>query len=185
MKRSFIRSPYLWAMLGVAAVVTAAWVGRESYRPVITGSLAPDFAMTAMDGSTVTVEQYRGKVVLLNVWATWCGPCLEEMPAMQRLYEALEGTDFEILAVSIDARVGETDLAGRAGGDLQAFARDLGLTFRILHNPAGDIQRVYQTTGVPESFVIDRQGMIVKKIAGPTEWDAPVNEELIRRLLGD
>ena len=185
MKRSFIRSPYLWAMLGVAAVVTAAWVGRESYRPVITGSLAPDFAMTAMDGSTVTVEQYRGKVVLLNVWATWCGPCLEEMPAMQRLYEALEGTDFEILAVSIDASVGETDLAGRPGGDLEAFAVNLGLTFTILHNPAGDIQRVYQTTGVPESFVIDRQGMIVKKIAGPTEWDAPVNEELIRRLLGD
>lgn len=185
MKRSFVRSPYLWAMLGVAAVVTAAWVGRESYRPVITGSLAPDFVMTAMDGSTVTVEQYRGKVVLLNVWATWCGPCLEEMPAMQRLYEALEGTDFEILAVSIDARVGETDLAGRPGGDLEAFAAELGLTFTILHNPAGDIQRVYQTTGVPESFVIDRQGMIVKKIAGPTEWDAPVNEELIRRLLGD
>ncbi len=184
MKRSFVRSPYLWAMLGVAAVVAAAWAGRESYRPVITGSVAPDFAMTAMDGSTETIEQYRGNVVLLNVWATWCGPCLQEMPAMQRLYEALEGTDFEILAVSVDARIGETDLVGRPGGDLEAFARDLGLKFPILHNPAGDIQRVYQTTGVPESFVIDRQGMIVKKIAGPTEWDAPVNEELIRRLLG-
>jgi peroxiredoxin len=184
MKRSFAHSPYLWAMLGVAAVVTAAWVGRESYRPVITGSMAPDFAMTAMDGSTETVEQYRGKVVLLNVWATWCGPCLHEMPSMQRLYEALEGTDFEILAVSIDARLGETDVAGRPGGDLEAFAADLGLTFRILHEPAGDIQRVYQTTGVPETFVIDRQGIIVKKVAGPTEWDAPVNEELIRRLLG-
>jgi cytochrome c biogenesis protein CcmG/thiol:disulfide interchange protein DsbE len=184
MKRSFARSPYLWAMLGFAAVVTAAWVGRENYRPVITGSVAPDFEVTAMDGSIETVEQYRGKVVLLNVWATWCGPCLQEMPAMQRLYEALEGTDFEILAVSIDARLGETDVAGRAGGNLQAFAQELGLTFPILHNPAGDIQRVYQTTGVPESFVIDRQGVIVKKIAGPTEWDASVNQELIRRLLG-
>ena len=184
MKRSFARSPYLWAMLGVAAVVTAAWVGRESYQPVITGSLAPDFAMTALDGSTETVEQYRGKVVLLNVWATWCAPCLEEMPSMQRLYEALEGTDFEILAVSIDARFGETDAAGRPGGDLAAFAADLGLTFPILHNPAGDIQRVYQTVGVPESFVIDKQGMIVRKVAGATAWDAPVNQELIRRLLG-
>lgn len=184
MKRSFARSPYLWAMLGFAAVVTAAWVGRENYRPVITGSVAPDFEMTAMDGSIETVEQYRGKVVLLNVWATWCGPCLQEMPAMQRLYEAMAGTDFEILAVSIDARLGETDGVGRPGGDLRAFAEELGLTFPILHNPAGDIQRVYQTMGVPESFVIDRQGVIVKKIAGATEWDAPVNQELIRRLLG-
>jgi len=185
MKRSFARSPYLWAMLGFAAVVTAAWVGRENYRPVITGSVAPDFEMTAMDGSIETVEQYRGKVVLLNVWATWCGPCLQEMPAMQRLYEAMAGTDFEILAVSIDARLGETDVVGRPGGDLRAFAEELGLTFPILHNPAGDIQRVYQTMGVPESFVIDRQGVIVKKIAGATEWDAPVNQELIRRLLGN
>ena len=184
MKRSFARSPYLWAMLGAAAVVTAAWVGRESYQPVITGYSAPNFEVTAMDGSTVTVEQYRDKVVLLNVWATWCAPCLEEMPSMQRLFEALEGTDFEILAVSIDAPRGESDLFGRPGGDLKAFAAELGLTFPILHNPEGDIQQVYQTTGVPESFVIDREGMIVKKIAGPTEWDAPVNQELIRRLLG-
>ena len=159
-------------------------MGQENYRHDITGYVAPDFAVTTMDGSIKTVELYRGKVVLLNVWATWCGPCLQEMPAMQRLYEALEGTDFEILAVSIDARLGETDVAGRAGGNLRAFAEELGLTFPILHNPAGDIQRVYQTTGVPESFVIDRQGVIVKKIAGPTEWDASVNEELIRRLLG-
>ena len=81
-------------------------------------------------------------------------------------------------------RLGERDVGGRPGGDLEAFAADLGLTFPILHNPAGDIQQVYQTTGVPESFVIDKQGVIMKKIAGPTEWDAPENEELIRRLLG-
>ena len=103
---------------------------------------------------------------------------------MQRLYEALEGTAFEILAVSIDVPVGQTDLGGMPGGDLEVFAADFALTFPIFRNPTGDIQRVYQTTGVPESFVIDREGIIVKKIAGPTEWDAPENEELIRRLLG-
>jgi peroxiredoxin len=105
------------------------------------------------------------------------------MPSMQRLYEALEGEDFEILAVSIDAPIGQVDPAGRAGGDLGAFAAEYGLTFPILHNPSGDIQRTYQTTGVPESFVIGKDGLIYRKVAGPTEWDLPVNQQLVRRLL--
>ena len=184
MKRSFLRSPYLWAMVGVATVVAVAWAGRESYRPVITGSDAPPFTVTDLEGGEVRLSDYAGeKVLLVNVWATWCGPCVVEMPSMQRLYESLEGEDFEILAVSVDARLGESDIAGRPGGDLRAFADELGLTFPILHNPSGDIQQLYQTTGVPESFVIGRDGIIYKKIAGPTEWDATENEELIRRLL--
>lgn len=102
---------------------------------------------------------------------------------MQRLYEKLEGEDFEILAVSIDAPAGQTDAFGRPGGDLEAFARELDLTFTILHNPDGSIQRVYQTTGVPESFLIGRDGIIYRKVAGATQWDSPGNEEQIRRLL--
>jgi peroxiredoxin len=102
---------------------------------------------------------------------------------MQRLYEQLEGEDFEILAVSIDAPAGSFDLFGREGGDLVTFAEELELTFPILHNPSGDIQQIYQTTGVPESFVIGKDGVIYKKVAGDTEWDAPENVELIRRLL--
>lgn len=102
---------------------------------------------------------------------------------MQRLYEALADDGLEILAVSVDAALGETDAFGRPGGDIQAFTEMLGLTFPVLENPSGDIQRLYQTTGVPESFLIDKDGVIVKKVAGPTEWDAPQNRELIRRLL--
>jgi peroxiredoxin len=184
MKRSFVRSPYLWAIIGVFAVVTAAWVGRENYRPVITGAEAPDFTVNTLDGGTVRLSDFRGeKVVLVNVWATWCGPCLVEMPSMQRLYESMEGEDFEILAVSVDARLGERDLSGRLGGDLSAFAEELNLTFPVLHDPAGAIQRLYQTTGVPESFVVGKDGIIYKKVAGDTEWDSTQNEELVRRLL--
>lgn len=183
MKRRLMRSPYLWTILAVAGLVTVAWVGRERYRPVLSGSVAPGFTVVAMDGSEVSLADYRDKVVLLNVWATWCLPCREEMPSMQRLYEALDGEDFEILAVSIDAPIGEVDVAGRPGGDLGAFANEYGLTFPILHNPSGDIQRTYQTTGVPESFVIGRDGLIYRKVAGPTEWDLPVNQQLVRRLL--
>lgn len=181
--RSPLKSPYLWAILGAGFLVVVAWVGRQSYQPVITGAAAPSFTVTNMAGEEVTLADYRGKVVLLNVWATWCPPCKEEMPSMQRLYEEMEGTDFEILAVSVDAPRGQEDAFGRPGGDLEAFAQEYGLTFPILHDPQGGIQRTYQTTGVPESFIVGRDGVIYKKVAGPTDWDAPVNQELIRRLL--
>ena len=71
MKRSFVRSPYLWAALGAAAIVLAAWLGRESYRPVITGSVAPEFTAAALDGSPVSLSDYAGKVVLLDFWGDW------------------------------------------------------------------------------------------------------------------
>jgi peroxiredoxin len=185
MKRTFVRSPYFWAIVGVATVVGVAWAGRESYRPVIPGSDAPDFAYASLDRGEIRLSDYLGeKVVLVNVWATWCGPCVVEMPSMQRLYDSLEGEDFEILAVSVDAPAGQADMFGRPGGDLRAFTDELGLTFPILHDPDGSIQRLYQTTGVPESFIVGKDGVIYRKVAGPTEWDAEVNEGLVRRLLG-
>jgi peroxiredoxin len=185
MKRSPLKSPYLWAIVGAVAVVVAAWVGRERYQPIVAGTQAPDFTAVDMQGREASLSDYRGKVVLLNVWATWCPPCREEMPSMQRLYEAMQGEDFEILAVSIDAREGEQDPFGRDGGDLAAFVQEMGLTFTILHDPEGRIQGTFQTTGVPETFLIGRDGVIYKKVAGGTAWDAPENQELVRRLLGE
>ncbi len=184
MKRSFVRSPYLWALVGVGAIVLIAWLGRESYRPVLTGTQAPNFSAFTLEGGDMSLADYRDKVVLLNIWATWCAPCREEMPSMQRLYDEFADTDFEILAVSVDAQVGERDASGNPGGNLQAFADEFALTFPIVHDPAGNIQRVYQTTGVPETFLIGRDGIIYKKVAGGTHWDADVNVELVRRLLG-
>jgi len=185
MKRKPHKSPYFWALVAAVAVVATAWIGRERYQPIVAGAQAPDFAAVDMQGRPARLTDYRGKVVLLNVWATWCPPCREEMPSMQRLFEAMQGTDFEILAVSIDARKGEADPFGREGGDLAAFAREMGLTFTILHDPEGRIQATYQTTGVPETFLIGRDGVIYKKVAGGTAWDAPENLELVRRLLGE
>lgn len=106
---------------------------------------------------------------------------------METLYRDFHGTDFEILAVSVDAAPGETDVQGRQGvskARLEAFAREYDLTFPILHDPSGDIQRVYQTTGVPESFLVDRDGVIVRRVAGATSWDHPNYRDLIQRLLG-
>ncbi|HET9948606.1 MAG TPA: TlpA disulfide reductase family protein [Longimicrobiales bacterium] len=185
MKRSPLRSPYLWALVAVVVVVIGAWIGRDRYREaaVLAGSRAPEFTATTLDGEQVGLSAYEGRVVLLNIWATWCGPCRQEMPSLQRLYESFAGTDFEILAVSVDAPLGQEDPNGNPGGDLRAFAEEYGLTFPILHDPTGRIQRTYQTTGVPESFVIGRDGIIYKKMPGATEWDHEVNRDLVRRLL--
>jgi len=103
---------------------------------------------------------------------------------MQRLYQEIGDDGFEILAISVDAPFGEADAFGREGGDLRTFADSLGISFTILHDPTGRVQQRFQTTGVPESFVIDRDGVIYKKVAGPTAWDAPQNVQLVRRLLG-
>lgn len=147
------------------------------------GDAAPEFHATDLRAKKpASLADYRGKVVLLNVWATWCPPCRIEMPAMQRLHEKLAGTDFHIVAVSVDGDAfhpeGSQDPAG-----IMKFATDMGLTFDILHDPSGAIRSAYQTTGVPESFLIDRDGVIVKKVIGAAEWDGPVNETLVRRLV--
>ena len=184
MSRKKSWTPYLLALVAAGAVVFFAWLNQDRLSPVVPGRPAPDFAVFDLQGTPRTLADYEGKVLLVNIWATWCPPCQEEMPSMQRLREAIPDEDFAILAISVDAPAGESDLFGRVGGDLEAFAREKGLTFRILHDPTGRIQETYQTTGVPESFVVDRNGVIFKKVAGPTEWDAPAHVQLIQRLLG-
>lgn len=179
------RSPYVTALLAAGALVVTAWVNQGRYDTVGPGSPAPDFTAFRLDGSEVRLDDYRGRVILLNIWATWCPPCREEMPSMERLYRHFQnqGEAFEILAVSIDKAPGEKDAAGNVGGDLRTFAEEFGLTFTILHDPSGAIQRIYQTTGVPESFLIDRSGTIVRRLAGATNWDTEAYRDLIHRLL--
>jgi peroxiredoxin len=176
--------PYVAALLLMGMVVFAAWAGRDRYTAVMAGTTAPEFTALTLDGEVVSLEDLEGKVVLLNVWATWCAPCRFEMPSMQRLHEAVDDDDFVVLAVSVDAgQAGEPDGFGRIAGDVPGYIAENGYTFTVWHDPPGSIQRTYQTTGVPESFVIGRDGVIYKKVAGPTEWDSPEYEEMIRRLL--
>jgi peroxiredoxin len=182
-KPRYSRLPYAFALVGVALVVVMAWLNRDRLQPVVPGTPAPEFAIPDLDGEVVRLSNHLGEVVMVSIWATWCGPCRYEMPSMERLYQELADDGLEILAVSIDADPGTFDLFGRPGSDIQAFADTLGLTFPLLHNPSGDIQQLYQTTGVPETFLVGRDGMIYKKVAGGTEWDAPDHRELIQRLL--
>lgn len=158
----------------VAFAVTLLAKMRPAPRLLEPGDAAPPFTAQRLDGTPASLADYRGKVILLNVWATWCGPCEAEMPSMERLQRGFAGTDFRIVAVSVDHE---------APAVVRRFAEGLGLSFDILHDRGGDIQRIYGTSGVPESWVIDRGGSVVKKVIGATAWDSPGNTALVRTLL--
>ena len=136
---------------------------------------APDFTFPGLDGKMVRLADYRGKVVLVNIWATWCKPCVDEMPSMEKLYRKFKGEDFEILAVSIDA----------PGLKVVApFMKKSNLTFPALIDSEGAIKTVYGITGVPESFIIDQQGILIKKIVGPVNWATPNIFRFFSELIG-
>ena len=138
------------------------------------GVPAPDFTLPGLDGQMVSLADYRGKVVLLNIWATWCPPCLEEMPSMEKLYQELKGEGFEILAVSIDE-------SGAQG--VLAFMKKHKLSFPVLTDSKGTIKNLYRTTGVPESFIIDKDGVLVEKVIGPRDWAIPDAIRFFRNLV--
>ena len=177
-------TPYAVALIGAGLVVLVAWMSRGKLNPVIAGQEAPEFSALDVQGVSRSSDDYRGKVLLVNIWATWCETCKEEMPSMQRLFDQLGGDDFQILAVSVDAPIGQEDLRfGLPGGNPFAYADSLSLTFPILHDPSARIAQSYRITGVPESFVIDRDGVIIRKVSGPADWDASGYVELFGRLL--
>jgi peroxiredoxin len=142
--------------------------------PIAVGLPAPDFTFPGMDGKMVSLSDFRGKVVLVNIWATWCRSCVDEMPSMEKLYQKLKGEDFEILAVSIDSLGAEV---------VAPFMKKYKLTFPALIDSAGAIRMGYRTTGVPESFIIDKDGILVKKIIGSLDWTKPEILHLFQRLI--
>jgi cytochrome c biogenesis protein CcmG, thiol:disulfide interchange protein DsbE len=163
-------------VLGLAALALLHWNGGEILL-VGLGSKAPNFHAVTVDGArhNESLSKYKGDVVLLNVWATWCQPCVVEMPAIERLYHDYGPQGLKVVAVSIDT--GATD------ADVRAFATKRGLTFDILRDSVQDIVGQYQTTGVPETFVIARDGVIRKKVIGASDWDSQGDRALIAQLL--
>lgn len=135
---------------------------------------APDFTLPDLDGRTVSLSDYRGNVVVVNVWATWCPPCVDEMPSLEKLYREFKAESFAILAVSIDS-------AGVAA--VAPFMKKHGLTFPALIDTQATIRTSYRTTGVPETFIVNKKGILVRKIIGPQDWAAPEVLRFIRQLL--
>jgi peroxiredoxin len=139
------------------------------------GTKVPDFRLPSLAGGETELASLRGKVVLLNFWATWCPPCVEEMPSLERLYRKLSPEGLVVLAVSAD----------EDASDLRSFVARGGLTMPVLRDPGGVVAAdQYHTTGYPESFVIDRSGVLLQHTVGPAQWDTPEALAYFRGLLG-
>ena len=169
-----------WMLVGGFGVTLAAVVAFGLAQPASDSTLgqpAPDFtAIHASTGDTVSLADYQGQVVLLNIWATWCAPCEAEMPAIQRLYQQMGPKGLRVLAVSVDEEASTREVL--------EWTAKRHLTFDILHDPSRAIEKQYRSIGVPESFVIDREGRVVKRVTGYVlEWDAATQKALFRRLL--
>ncbi len=114
------------------------------------GAIAPDFSLTNLEGETVTLSQFRGRPVVINFWATWCIPCRREMPAFQEALEAHRDQDLVILAINLEEEASR----------VEPFVEELGLSFEILYDSDGAINKSYQVTGLPRTVFVDRQGVI-------------------------
>ncbi len=169
-------NPMAIALVGVAIVVAIVVVfsRHEEYIAVKQGTPAPEFSLPDLEGRIHKLSDYRGKVVFLNFWATWCDPCKDEMPSMEMLHRTLKDKPFVILAVSVDKK----------REDIEKFLREYNISFLILHDRKGSVKELYKTTGVPETFIIDQNGIIAEKVWGPRDWTRRENLKTIFRLLG-
>jgi len=172
-----------WIMVGAIVIALGSALGLGSYFmkdelfPVSIGSQAPNFRAKVLgENRYKTLDDYKGQVVLLNVWGTYCPPCIVEMPSLQKLYETYRDSGLKLVAVSIDDAVSEDSI--------RTFAKNLGVTFEILHDPTHEIERAYQITGYPETFVIGAEGTIRKKWISADDWNSLGNRALIAQLLG-
>ena len=135
--------------------------------------VAPDFTLNDLKGNQVTLKNFKGRVVFLNFWATWCPPCRREMPAMEHLYKKLKDRGLVILAVDMQ----ESEKL------VKAFMSDFSLSFPALLDLDGDISFLYGIRGLPSTYIIDREGMIIGKAVGPRDWASQDALQLFQSLL--
>jgi peroxiredoxin len=138
------------------------------------GQPLADFSLADLQGRSVQLSALRGSVVFINIWATWCPPCVDEMPTIQRLYERLQPRGLQVVTISVDA-LGTQIIA--------PFIHNYRLTFPVLLDTQGVVERLYRTSGVPESFIVDKQGRLVEKVVGPRDWMHPQVLAMFDRLL--
>lgn len=151
--------------------------GEGIPRVVEVGRPVPDYAAATLAADSASLEDLRGKVVLLNVWATWCPPCREEIPALQDLHERYSAQGLEVLGVTIDAPGEETAV--------KEFVADYGMTYPVWHDPSDRVSSTFRLTGVPSTFLIARDGTLLWKHLGPIVVGDPALDRRIQEALAD
>lgn len=153
----------------VLSTAHVAWAGEpQTLLPLAEPFVAPDFALKGEDGKTYRLSDYRGKVVVLNFWATWCPPCRYEMPSMERAHQKVQGEDIVILAVNV----------GESADQVFAFTGQYPVTFPLPLDTDSAVIQKYPVIGLPTTFIIDPRGIITHRAIGGREWDD-------ERLLGE
>src|SRR5688572_17211190 len=163
----------------VASITGLAWAGAfdTTTSRVSPGAPAPDFHAVTLDSQPVarSIADYRGQVVLLNLWATWCGPCEWEMPAIEALHRDFAPAGLKVVAVAVDDPGFEQRV--------RDFVARKQLTFEILSEGSGKIEQDYEARGIPATYLIGRDGLIRKRVAGATDWNSAANRALVAQLL--
>jgi cytochrome c biogenesis protein CcmG, thiol:disulfide interchange protein DsbE len=162
--KGFVLAP----VLAVTVLLAGCYSGS---RPRRIGEGAPDFAVQDSDRN-VALNQFRGQVLVLNFWATWCAPCVEELPSLMNMQARLKGNGVMVLAISIDVD----------GDAYHRFLKQHEVSLLTVRDPDQKVSRVYGTTGWPETFIIDRQGVLRRKFVGPVDWTGPEVVQFLSKL---
>jgi peroxiredoxin len=168
-KTNSIKVLFLAAILGVAVYFA---LRQRGTRPLAVGESAPDFSVPALPSGSLDLKAYRGQVVVVNLWATWCPPCVEETPSLENFAEKMRSQGVVVLGISVD-----DDLKA-----LQEFAQKNHISFPIGRDPDRSLSARFGTWVFPETYILDRRGLLADKVIGPTDWNDPRMQNFVLEL---
>ena len=155
-----MKTRYLIVIM-IAGIIIIVMSAIHFYKRPKTGDAAPPFKLADISGKQISLESHKGKIVFLHFWASWCGTCLSEIPAVERIYKEYEGKDLAVLTILVDDD----------GRSLSEIKKRTQLNYPVLLDPEGEVADAYQVWGVPETFVIDRNGVILERSASAIRYD--------------